>query len=103
MTFDFRSCPPAFMPPPVAIPPPRVPLVGDTLFPTLVPIAPFVVAPATAARIVDGGMSEPPAAKLAVKTAGAMTIEVASAIIGIFIGLPFSRDGNFRVQETLCG
>ncbi len=62
--FLFAS-PPAFWPLPVLIPPPPVPLVGEVLFPTVVPIVPLDVAPATAAFAVSGGLSEPESAKLA--------------------------------------
>jgi hypothetical protein len=60
------ASPPAFLPLPVASPPPPVPLVGEVLFPMVVPIVPLDVAPATAAFAVSGGVSEPEAAKLAV-------------------------------------
>lgn len=66
VALSLLASPPAFRPLPVAIPPPPVPLVGDVLFPMVVPTAPFVVAPATAAFAVAGGTSEPEAAKLAV-------------------------------------
>ena len=82
--FDFLSWPPAFMPLPVDIPPPPVPLVGDRLEPTFVPRVPFAVAPATAARVVALGISEPPPelwAKLAVKAAGASIKDAAMAMV----------------------
>jgi hypothetical protein len=71
------ASPPAFLPLPVASPPPPVPLVGEVLFPMVVPIVPLDVAPATAAFAVSGGVSEPEAAKLA--DAGARTKMEATA------------------------
>jgi hypothetical protein len=69
--FDFRSCPPGFTPPPLDMPPPAVPLVGEIVSLTTFPF--LMAAPGKAARAVAGGISEPPPelwAKLEVNTAG---------------------------------
>ena len=69
-----RSEPPAFIPLAVLMPPPPVPLVGESDEPVVVPIVPLLVAPEKAEREVAGGTSDPPpelCAKLAVISGGA--------------------------------
>jgi hypothetical protein len=57
-TFDFLSCSPSFRPLAEPMPPPPVPLVGERLL-VEVWVAPLVVGPGNADRVVAGGTSDP--------------------------------------------